>query len=110
MRHCDTGKRVRTASTAWSIAADPHVCSSVADGIKRTWFERSSVIKIHRMKSSATLREITNAQFLPTSHSDLKAMRDQSDSSLRWLTHNHPSGDPTPSRADVQMTRQIVES
>jgi DNA repair protein RadC len=23
--------------------------------------------------------------------------------------HNHPSGDPTPSRADIQMTKQIVE-
>jgi DNA repair protein RadC len=26
------------------------------------------------------------------------------------LVHNHPSGDPTPSRADVQMTRQIVDT
>lgn len=26
------------------------------------------------------------------------------------LVHNHPSGDPTPSRADVQMTKQIVEA
>lgn len=25
------------------------------------------------------------------------------------LVHNHPSGDPTPSHADVQMTKQIVE-
>jgi DNA repair protein RadC len=25
------------------------------------------------------------------------------------LVHNHPSGDPTPSRADVQMTQSIVE-
>jgi len=25
------------------------------------------------------------------------------------LVHNHPSGDPTPSRADIQMTRQIVD-
>jgi DNA repair protein RadC len=25
------------------------------------------------------------------------------------LVHNHPSGDPTPSRADIQMTQQIVE-
>jgi DNA repair protein RadC len=25
------------------------------------------------------------------------------------LVHNHPSGDPTPSTADIQMTRQIVE-
>ncbi len=26
------------------------------------------------------------------------------------LVHNHPSGDPTPSRADIEMTLQIVES
>ena len=25
------------------------------------------------------------------------------------LVHNHPSGDPTPSGADIQMTQQIVE-
>ena len=25
------------------------------------------------------------------------------------LVHNHPSGDPTPSRADIEMTRLIVE-
>lgn len=25
------------------------------------------------------------------------------------LIHNHPSGDPTPSNADIQMTRQIVD-
>lgn len=26
------------------------------------------------------------------------------------LMHNHPSGDPTPSRADIDMTRLIVEA
>lgn len=26
------------------------------------------------------------------------------------LVHNHPSGDPTPSRADIDMTRQVVEA
>ncbi len=26
------------------------------------------------------------------------------------LVHNHPSGDPTPSRADIEMTKKIVES
>ena len=25
------------------------------------------------------------------------------------LVHNHPSGDPTPSRADIEMTKQVVE-
>ena len=24
------------------------------------------------------------------------------------LVHNHPSGDPTPSQADIQMTHQII--
>lgn len=24
------------------------------------------------------------------------------------LLHNHPSGDPTPSQADIQMTREIM--
>ena len=24
------------------------------------------------------------------------------------MLHNHPSGDPTPSRADIQMTQQII--
>ncbi len=26
------------------------------------------------------------------------------------LAHNHPSGDPTPSRADIEMTKEIVEA
>ena len=25
------------------------------------------------------------------------------------LVHNHPSGDPTPSAADIRMTREIIE-
>lgn len=31
-------------------------------------------------------------------------------SSAVILVHNHPSGDPTPSQADIDMTRQIVEA
>lgn len=26
------------------------------------------------------------------------------------MLHNHPSGDPTPSRADIDMTRLIIEA
>ncbi len=29
---------------------------------------------------------------------------------LCGLMHNHPSGDPTPSRADIDMTKEIIES
>lgn len=27
-----------------------------------------------------------------------------------WMVHNHPSGDPEPSRADIEMTRKIVDA
>ncbi len=26
------------------------------------------------------------------------------------MIHNHPSGDPTPSRADIDMTKQVIEA
>jgi DNA repair protein RadC len=26
-----------------------------------------------------------------------------------FLVHNHPSGDPTPSQADIQMTKAIID-
>jgi DNA repair protein RadC len=26
------------------------------------------------------------------------------------MVHNHPSGDPTPSRADIEMTKQVVQA
>jgi DNA repair protein RadC len=35
--------------------------------------------------------------------------RYQHDKSHAFVVHNHPSGDPTPSRADIDMTRAIVE-
>jgi DNA repair protein RadC len=38
-----------------------------------------------------------------------KTRLDQRDSSRSRLVHNHPSGDPTPSRADIEMTKAIVE-
>ena len=28
---------------------------------------------------------------------------------LRGLVHNHPSGDPSPSQADIQMTKAIID-
>ena len=29
---------------------------------------------------------------------------------LRSVVHNHPSGDPTPSKADIAVTRDIVKA
>jgi DNA repair protein RadC len=38
-----------------------------------------------------------------------KLLCDQSNRMGSSLMHNHPSGDPTPSRADIQMTQSILE-
>jgi DNA repair protein RadC len=32
------------------------------------------------------------------------------DASAVILAHNHPSGDPTPSKADIDMTREVIEA
>jgi hypothetical protein len=37
-----------------------------------------------------------------------KCTPNQADSGARRLMHNHPSGDPTPSRADIEVTQAIV--
>ena len=40
---------------------------------------------------------------------NLKIKCDQCDSLPSGMMHNHPGGDPTPSRADIEMTRVIVD-
>jgi DNA repair protein RadC len=39
----------------------------------------------------------------------LKSMHIQSDRPGNGFLHNHPSGDPTPSQADIHMTKAIVQ-
>jgi proteasome lid subunit RPN8/RPN11 len=39
----------------------------------------------------------------------LKLARLQFDSRFGGFMHNHPSGDPTPSQADIQMTKAIID-
>lgn len=49
------------------------------------------------IRSPQTFDRGTNLQFL------------QRDTEYRRFLHNHPSGDPTPSQTDIQMTRAIVD-
>lgn len=37
-----------------------------------------------------------------------KIIEYQNDNELRGMIHNHPSGDPSPSRQDIALTREIV--
>lgn len=38
-----------------------------------------------------------------------KIIEYQNDNEHSGMMHNHPSGDPTPSSADIEMTRRIAE-
>lgn len=38
-----------------------------------------------------------------------KIIEYQNDNEHRGMIHNHPSGDPTPSKADIDMTKTIIE-
>ncbi len=39
-----------------------------------------------------------------------KLIEYQNDNECCGMIHNHPSGDPTPSSADVDMTRQVLDA
>lgn len=39
-----------------------------------------------------------------------KIIEYQNDNERRGMMHNHPSGDPTPSRADIDMTKAIIDA
>jgi DNA repair protein RadC len=40
-------------------------------------------------------------------HADTKCERNQHDHPQSSLVHNHPSGDPKPSRDDIEMMKEI---
>lgn len=39
-----------------------------------------------------------------------KIIEYQNDNERRGMMHNHPSGDPSPSRADIDITRAVAEA
>jgi proteasome lid subunit RPN8/RPN11 len=45
----------------------------------------------------------------PSSPTAQKIGLDQCVKHCAGLVHNHPSGDPTPSQADIQMTKAIID-
>jgi RadC-like JAB domain len=53
----------------------------------------------------ASIPQSDCVKFASLDFSDLKPPA----ASANLLLHNHPSGDPTPSRADIQMTQSIID-
>lgn len=57
----------------------------------------------HHARSSRTAPNPRNHLGRP---SDV-ALKNQHVMRTIWMVHNHPSGDPTPSEADITMTKEI---
>src|SRR5258705_13934082 len=77
---------------------------------------RSVVIKNGRPRRSVTQRDHANLETLTAPNPGPllvqaigNILTNQCGSGRRRLVHNHPSGDPTPSRADIEMTKAIIE-
>jgi DNA repair protein RadC len=67
------------------------------------------VIEFEAAGSSRTSTSCRLHSPSPRARSRTTIKTHRSVSSRTYLVHNHPSGDPTPSQADIQMTKAIVD-
>lgn len=62
--------------------------------------------KFHRIADTVVFRGTVNASLVSTRELFLEAVRNRAVSII--LLHNHPSGDPTPSREDIEVTEKVA--
>jgi len=97
----------RPALSSWSALLD--YCSAAmaratAEEFRVLFLDRKNALIADEVQSHGT---VDHAPVYP--REIVKRALELSASAL-ILVHNHPSGDPTPSRADIDMTREIVEA
>jgi DNA repair protein RadC len=97
----------RTVLSSWTALLD--YCSaamarSTAEEFRVLFLDRKNALIADEVQSRGT---VDHAPVYP--REIVKRALELSASAL-ILVHNHPSGDPTPSHADIDMTREIVEA
>ena len=97
----------RPALSSWTALLD--YCSAAmaraeAEEFRVLFLDRKNALIADEVQSRGT---VDHAPVYP--REIVKRALELSASAL-ILVHNHPSGDPTPSRADIDMTREIVEA
>jgi DNA repair protein RadC len=97
----------RTVISSWSSLLD-YVRTRFGPD-KREQFHALFLDTRNRLIRDETLNQGTVDHAPPTPARSPPA-RWSSGASAVILVHNHPSGDPTPSRADIDTTRQIVDA
>lgn len=97
----------KPALSSWSALLD--YCSAAMARSEREEFrvlflDRKNVLIADEVQSQGT---VDHAPVYPR---EIMKRALTLNASALILVHNHPSGDPTPSRADIEMTREIVEA
>ena len=99
--------RKRTVISSWSALLD-YVRTALAHEPR----EQFRVLFLDR-KNQLIADEILNhgtVDHAPVYPREVMRRALEVSASALILVHNHPSGDPTPSSADIDMTRQIIEA
>jgi DNA repair protein RadC len=97
----------KPALSSWSALLD--YCSaamarSETEEFRVLFLDRKNVLVADEVQSEGT---VDHAPVYPR---EIMKRALALNASALILVHNHPSGDPTPSRADIEMTREIVEA
>jgi DNA repair protein RadC len=99
--------RERCLLTSWSQLLDYLRATLV--GAPREQFRVLFLDKRNRLIADESMGEGT-VDHAPVYPREVVRRALELNASSLVLAHNHPSGDPTPSAADVDMTRQVVEA
>jgi DNA repair protein RadC len=97
----------RPVLSSWNALLD--YCASAMARAEREEFrvlflDRKNVLIADEIQSQGTI------DHTPVYPREIMRRALEHSASALILVHNHPSGDPTPSRADIDMTREIVEA
>ena len=96
----------RPALSSWSALLDycmAAMARAAAEEFRVLFLDRKNVLIADEVQARGT---VDHAPVYPR---EIVKRALEHGASAIILVHNHPSGDPTPSKADIEMTREIVE-
>ena len=99
--------RDRPVLSSWSAVID--YCTARSANAQREQFRVLYLDKKNRLIEDVLLHEGT-VDHTPVYPREVVRHAFDRNSTALILVHNHPSGDPTPSTADIDMTNKVVES
>jgi DNA repair protein RadC len=96
----------RPALSSWAALLD-YCAAAMARGMREEFrvlfLDRKNILIADEVQSAGTI------DHTPVYPREIVKRALELGASAMILVHNHPSGDPTPSQADIQMTRAIID-